>query len=205
MRASTLVDVDMTEEAALDAEAGFPIALYETVTDLNAYLAEHGSGFDYAGLVAKCASPDVKGILQSLVGAGAIPEDAYRKALAAARRAARHLSPSFPRIRRRRHHLSDHAGAGGEDRRRRDLHAQRRGACRPSRPSSAIPAPAASAAFPGISLPAGMTAAGLPVGIEFVWAGRRAIISCSPSRRRSSLCCPNCRRRRSVGYDPLGK
>ena len=29
------VDVDMSEEASLDAEAGFPIALYETVTDLN--------------------------------------------------------------------------------------------------------------------------------------------------------------------------
>ena len=37
----------------LDAEAGFPIALYETVTDLNQYLKEHGAGLDYAGLVAK--------------------------------------------------------------------------------------------------------------------------------------------------------
>ena len=42
---------------------------------------KHGLGFDYAGLVAKVASPDVKGILQSLTGAGAIPEDAYRKGL----------------------------------------------------------------------------------------------------------------------------
>ena len=39
----TLVDVDMSEEAALDGEAGFPIALYETVTDLNQYLKEHGA------------------------------------------------------------------------------------------------------------------------------------------------------------------
>src|SRR3984957_4861369 len=77
----TLVDVDMSEECRLDGEAGFPIALYETVPALNQYLKEHGAGFDYAGLVAKCASPDVKGILQSLIGAGAIPEDAYRKAL----------------------------------------------------------------------------------------------------------------------------
>ena len=77
----TLVDVDMSEEAALDHEAGFPVALYETVTDLNQYLKEHGAGVDYAGLVAQCVSPDVKGILQSLTGAGAIAEEAYRKAL----------------------------------------------------------------------------------------------------------------------------
>ena len=122
-----LVDVDMSEEAALDGEAGFPIALYETVTDLNQYLKEHGAGFDYAGLVAKCASPDVKGILQSLIGAGAIPEDAYRKALQQRAVLQETYRASFPRIRRRRHHLSDHAGACGQDRRRRDLHAQRRG------------------------------------------------------------------------------
>src|SRR5215472_3563699 len=67
------------------AEAGFPIALYETVTDLNQYLKDHGLGFDYAGLVVKVASPDVKGILQSLTGAGAIPEYAYRKGLSCIR------------------------------------------------------------------------------------------------------------------------
>src|ERR1700677_548657 len=39
----TLVDVDMSEECRLDGEAGFPIALYETVTDLNQYLKEHGA------------------------------------------------------------------------------------------------------------------------------------------------------------------
>src|SRR5580692_2124996 len=76
-----LIDVDMSEEARLDREAGFPIALYETVADLNVYLAEHQTGLDYAGLVAKVASPDVKGILQSLLGAGAVPETAYRQAL----------------------------------------------------------------------------------------------------------------------------
>ena len=63
-------------------DRGFPIALYETVADLNIYLAEHRIGIDYAGLVAQVASPDVKGILQSLAGAGAIPEAAYREALA---------------------------------------------------------------------------------------------------------------------------
>ena len=123
----TLVDVDMSEEAALDGEAGFPIALYETVTDLNQYLKEHGAGFDYAGLVAKCASPGrqghpAKSDRRRRHSGGRLSEGA-----AAAGGAAGDLSPSFPRIRRRRHHLSDHAGACGQDRRGRDLHAQRRG------------------------------------------------------------------------------
>ena len=123
-----LVDVDMSEEASLDAEAGFPIALYETVTDLNIYLAEHGVGFDFATLAAKTASPDVKGILQSLTGAGAVPEAAYRKALAATVRPSGHLQPSFSRSRNCRHLLPDHARSCGENRRRRDVYAQWPGA-----------------------------------------------------------------------------
>ena len=55
------------EDLGVDViEAGFPIALYETVVDLNAYLEEHGSSMRYRELVAQCASPDVKGLLQSL-------------------------------------------------------------------------------------------------------------------------------------------
>ena len=114
---AALSDVDMSEEAAIDGEAGFPIALYETVTDLNKYLAEHGTGMDYAALVAKVASPDVKGILQSLIGTGAVPEGVYRKALQQRSIYAGNLSPPFPRARHRRHHLPDDTGAGGENRR----------------------------------------------------------------------------------------
>src|ERR1019366_1955945 len=78
---AVLVEADIADVGRLDGEAGFPIALYETVVDLDAYLAEHGSSMRYADLVAQCASPDVKGLLQSLHGEGAIPEGAYRHAL----------------------------------------------------------------------------------------------------------------------------
>ena len=76
-----LVEVDLTDAVALDGAAGFPIALYETVTDLNRYLAQHGSALDFAALAAATASPDVGGILRGLAGAGAVPEAAYREAL----------------------------------------------------------------------------------------------------------------------------
>ncbi len=78
---AVLVEADIPEVARLDGEAGFPIALYETVVDLDAYLGGHGFTMRYPELVAQCASPDVKGLLQSLHGEGAIPEPAYRHAL----------------------------------------------------------------------------------------------------------------------------
>ena len=63
-----LVEGDVADVGALDNAAGFPIALYETITDLNHYLAEHGTGLDFAGLVAQVKSPPVKDMLASLLG-----------------------------------------------------------------------------------------------------------------------------------------
>jgi len=160
-----LVDVDMSEEALLDAEAGFPIALYETVTDLNSYLAEHGVGFDFAALAAKTASPDVKGILQSLTGAGAVPEAAYRKALQ--QRSV--LQDTYSR------HFREHGIAAiffpttpapaakiGEDETFM-LNGQ-------ALPTFATfirnTGPGSVGGIPGISLAVGVTAAGLPIGME---------------------------------------
>jgi len=160
-----LIDVDMSEEARLDREAGFPIALYETVADLNVYLAEHQTGLDYAALVAKVASPDVKGILQSLVGTGAVTETAYRQAL----EQRKVLQETYGR------HFRDHRIAAivfpttpapaakiGEDET-----FLLNGKAVPTFPTFiSNTSPGSVGGIPGISLPVGMTAAGLPVGIE---------------------------------------
>ena len=121
-----LVEADIADVGRLDNEAGFPIALYETVADLNAYLAGHGSPLRYAELVAQCASPDVAGLLQSLHGEAAIPEAAYRHALDVLRpqlQAA--YRDHFRSEANRGDRLSDHAPARRADRRRRDGAAQR--------------------------------------------------------------------------------
>jgi Asp-tRNA(Asn)/Glu-tRNA(Gln) amidotransferase A subunit family amidase len=160
-----LVEVDLSEEAALDAEAGFPIALYETVVDLNSYLAAHNAGLDFAGLAERAGSPDVKGILMSLTGAGAVPEPVYRKAL----QQRSMLQDAY------RRHFAEHGIAAiafpttpapasliGEDE-TFDLNGK-------PHPTFATfirnSGPGSVAGIPGISLPAGITAAGLPVGIE---------------------------------------
>ena len=163
---AVLIEADIPDVARLDGEAGFPIALYETVVDLDAYLSEHGSAMRYPELVAHCASPDVKGLLQSLHGEGAIPEAAYRHALDVLR----------PQLQ-----------AAYRD------HFQRHDVAAVVFPSTPLPAaligddetvpmngervptfftfirnssPGSVAGIPGISLPAAMTAAGLPLGIE---------------------------------------
>ncbi len=160
-----LVEVDMTEEASIDSEIGFPIALYETVTDLNRYLADHKTGLDFGGLVAQVASPDVKGILQSLIGAGAVPEPVYRKAL--------QQRPVLQDAYRR--HFSESGIAAivfpttpapaaliGEDET-----FLLNGNSVPTFPTFIRnTGPGSVAGIPGISLPVGMTAAGLPVGME---------------------------------------
>jgi mandelamide amidase len=160
-----LVDVDMSDEARFDNEAGFPIALYETVTDLDRYLNEHEAGFDFGGLVAKVASPDVKGILQSLTGAGAVPEAVYRKALQ--QRAV--MQDTY------RRHFREHGVAAiifpttpapaakiGEDET-----FVLNGKAMPTFPTFIRnTSPGSVGGIPGISLPVGMTKSGLPIGME---------------------------------------
>ena len=161
-----LIEADIADAARLDNEAGFPIALYETIVDLNAYLADHGSSMRYADLVAQVASPDVKGILQSLLGEGAIPEAAYRVALDVQRPAlqrayseyfARHdvaavLLPTTPLP----------AARIGEDET-----VLLNGAPAPTFPTFIRNcSPGSVAGIPGITLPAALTKAGLPLGIE---------------------------------------
>lgn len=75
----TLVETDPEDIWADNAAASFPIVLYETMRELPAYCA--GRGLNFANLLAGVASADVRGILESQLGEGAMPEAAYRAAL----------------------------------------------------------------------------------------------------------------------------
>ncbi|MGE0803273.1 MAG: indoleacetamide hydrolase [Lautropia sp.] len=163
---AVLVEGDVADAATLDNTAGFPIALYETVTDLGAYLREHGIALDYAALVAQCASPDMAGLLQSLAKDGAIPPAAYQQALTVER----------PLLQRRyREHFESlridavvfpttplPAAPIGED----DT-VQLNGAAVPTFPTFIRNcSPGSVAGIPGLSLPVGLSRDGLPIGLE---------------------------------------
>ena len=139
--------------------------LYETVIELERYLAEHETGLDFASLMAQVKSPSVKQALASLRGADAVSEASYREALTKHRPA---LQETYRRYFRERGVAAMvfpttplPAAKIGED-----YTVMLNGA-----PVSTLStfirnlAPGSAAGIPGLSLPAGMTKAGLPVGM----------------------------------------
>ncbi|MCA1413945.1 indoleacetamide hydrolase [Bradyrhizobium sp. NBAIM20] len=63
----TVVEIEMSQLAELDAQVSFPVALYEAYDDLVAYLRHTGTGLSIAALAEQIASADVKGTYDGLV------------------------------------------------------------------------------------------------------------------------------------------
>ncbi len=77
-----LVETDIVGHAELSAAAGFPIALYEALRELAAYLYLDGDRKSVLEIVEKAASPDVKAILGSQIDPEtAMPTVAYQAAM----------------------------------------------------------------------------------------------------------------------------
>lgn len=162
-----LVEANVPDVGPVDEACSFPIALYETVVTLNEYLRSHGAGIDYGDVVARIGSPDVKGLLESLLGEGAIPEQAYLQAVGEIRPKLRQIF---------RDYFADTkvkaivfpttplpAAKIGEDET-----VMLNGQELPTFPTFIRNTdPASMAALPGLTLPIGLTSDGLPVGMEF--------------------------------------
>ena len=78
---ATLIDADVENIGDLIARTSFPIALYEVVRELPAYLDEYGTGVTYEQLVEHIASPDVQGVFGTLGNGGPIDDETYAAAL----------------------------------------------------------------------------------------------------------------------------
>ena len=164
---AVLVEADMPDVPRLDEAAGFPIALYETVVELSRYLSEHGLPLDFADLANAAASPDVAGLLQSLLTEeGTIPEAVYREALDVTRPALQAayadwftsndvLAAVFPTTPLPAAPIGD------------DETVELNGEQVPTFPTFIRnSAPSSLAGIPGVTLPAGLSADGLPIGME---------------------------------------
>lgn len=160
------VEVDVDNLEALNGAVGFPVALYEFMRDLPAYLADSGLDLTMADILKGVGSPDVKGIVASQLGDQAMPAAAYLQALNVDRPLlkkafAEYFSSNgvdailFPTAPLPARPIGD------------DETVELNGGRAPTFPTYIHNTdPASNAGMPGISIPVGLTAAGLPVGME---------------------------------------
>lgn len=161
-----LIEMDIPDIDGLMASSAFPIAFYEVLRDLTAYLAEFETGVSFAELTAAAAGPDVKGVLELVSGDGKTSEAVY----AAAMQAREQLRKNFQEYFASRQLdaiifpttiLPARPIEGSMET------VELNGEQVPTLPSYIHNTdPASIAALPGISLPVGLTASGLPVGME---------------------------------------
>jgi len=161
-----LIEIDMPDLIETANKVSFAVALYEGNVDLAAYLAKYNTGLTVRDVANQIASPDVKGLFDaSIVGEQAIPEPVYREA----------VQKDRPKL--------------------RQLFADTFAKHRPDAlvfPTTPLPAqpientievmlngkmlptfftfisntdPGSNAGVPGLSVPMGLTADGLPVGV----------------------------------------
>ena len=158
-----LVEVEIASVDALAASVAGTLSDYEFPRDLAAYLAAGGSGITLADVIAGLGSEDVRAsFANDVTGPRAPTLERYREALEVGRPALRAAyrdcfaahrldALAFPTTTRAAPPIESTAAAPAEDEFLTYLRNAR---------------PATVAALPSLSLPSGLTPAGLPVGLE---------------------------------------
>ena len=163
---AVLIEADIADLSERNEAVGFPIALFEFAECLSEYLGECGTAITVLDVFEGIGSPDVKGIVGGQLGDDAISEATYRRALEVERPRLQELYASyfgrhdvealvFPTSPVVARPIGDDVTI--------DLNGERQ-------PTFATyirnTDPGSNAGLPGLSLPTGLTPAGLPVGME---------------------------------------
>jgi mandelamide amidase len=171
---AVLVEIDLSEAVAVTARIGRAIHMGEFIADLAGYLAADGSGVSVDDIVAGVASPDVQASVALALKAD---PGAYREAIQVHRPALRGVyervfagveAAIFPTTPLPARPL----GA--------DITVEWNGRIAPARAAYVRNIdPISAAGWPGLSLPIGLTASGMPVGLELdgPGGGDRRLIS----------------------------
>jgi mandelamide amidase len=162
----TLIEENIVDVEKLHNLVSLPIALFEFLQDLSQYLKKYQSSLTILDIFEGIGSPDVKSLVASQMGAGAISKKVYLKALNVDRPKLQRtyalyfekynldaiLFPTSPIT----------ARPIGEDKTVK-LNGKRK-------PTFSIytqnVGPASVAGIPGISIPTGLSSSGLPIGME---------------------------------------
>lgn len=162
-----LVEADIHDVGPVHMAADQTVVMYEAIPQLERYLRGHASPLDAADVAAKVASPDVKSILDNLIADGGTPEDIYRKAIDVHR-------PKLQAMYRGFFAQTDVAAVVfpttpmpaakiGED----DTVLLNGEPVPTFNTFFRNTSPISIAGVPGLTIPAGLTADGMPVGLEF--------------------------------------
>ena len=163
---ATIVAADLPDIGRLNEATSMPVVMYEVVRDLARYLSER-EATSLQALVRQVASPDVAEAMRAAMG-GVVSEEVYNEAIAVYRPA---LQAAY-RDYFRKHRLAAllvattplPACAVGEDQSTllngREVPVFQTYIRHTDPPSNS--------GLPAISLPAGLSAAGLPIGVELV-------------------------------------
>lgn len=161
-----LVEADLVDVPELNELVGFPVVLYEIARLIPEWLAVNETGIGFDELVNNIASPDVKGIMGSVI-TEPVPEEAYLAALNRDRPALRQayvdyfqannveavIFPTTPLVARPIATSDEVVTINGQE--------------IPTFPAYIRSTdPGSNAGIPGLSIPAGESGDGLPVGIE---------------------------------------
>ena len=159
-----LAELCIPDLAALNAEVGFPVALFEFARDLPRYFAENGIALSIRDVLDGIGSADVKAIFGAQIGEDGIPEEAYLHAINAARpKLQMAYDACFEKVDAMIFPTSPISARPIGDDETVELNGKRaptfEAYIRNTDPGS-------NAGVPGISLPVGLTPDGLPVGME---------------------------------------
>jgi indoleacetamide hydrolase len=161
-----LVEADMPNIGKLSAAAG-AISYYEQSRDLDAYLKTAGSSLTTGDIAAQIASPDVRAIFETeVLGAAAITVQAYREAMEEHRP---RLQAAYARHFREQNVAAIALPTTALPARPigQDLEVELNGRHVPTFATFLRNTRVMTiAGIPGLSIPAGLTASGLPVGLE---------------------------------------
>lgn len=159
-----LVEVRIPKLAELNAEVGFPVALFEFARDLPRYFAENGIALSMQDVLDSIGSADVKAIFGSQIGGDGVPEEAYLHAINAARPKLQvTYDACFEEVDAMIFPTSPISARPIGDDETVELNGKRAPTFETYIRNTD---PGSNAGIPGISLPVGLTPDGLPVGME---------------------------------------
>jgi indoleacetamide hydrolase len=176
----TLVEADLPEVPKLNDKVSFPVALYETPRDLADYLKIYKTGLTVPAVAAKIASPDVRGLfMTSIVGDKPVPKPAYEAAIETFRPLLRQAYAEYFATHKVDAIIFPTTPLVAAPIKGSDETVMLNGKKVPTFGTYIRNTdPGSNAGIPGLTVPAGLSKAGMPVGLEIDgpgWTDRRLL------------------------------